>query len=425
MEFDWQVALGTALVGMGDRGSKMYDDYQTEQRTIREEDRQYQTEMRKDQEKYNLAQQREAKRRKDRMDSLPEGVDADSYEGRKWIEEGAIVKPEQTIDEKIADVGALDDAAQARKQNAWTKWQEANPSIEPGSAQWHNAAAAHGIITGGQDPAQARQAELNAQFDEKILLHQRLVEEKDIDPYGKESQRIFNQIFEIENKGTGAKPPTPTEWNTLQKNAKAVGDAYEPDEDEIVQKQAELADAGDEKATEEKAIREIKKDEEAAYFKNGLQNWGTAGRGQGGDSGGMRFSEMQNRAFAKGLARENNAQKREEKLAAIRKDNPQRAARIEQLIAEEEAAMASGGSNPGISEPKSQFDSMPTTAPMEKEKKPESALRQRIQNNRAGRRGTPTKTVPSVGRMPSTALGEQPTISDEDANKARGLLGLQ
>lgn len=416
MEFDWQVALGTALVGVGDRTSKMYDDYQTEQRNIREEDRMYQTEMRKDQEKYNLAQQREAKRRKDRMDSLPEGVDADSYEGRKWIEEGAIVKPEQTIDQKIADAGKLDDAAQARKQNAWTKWQEANPSIEPGSAQWHKAAADHGVITGGQDPALARKAELNAQFDEKILLHQRLVEEKDIDPYGKESQRIFNQIFEIENKGTGAKPPTPTEWNTLQKNAKAVGDAYEPDEDEIVQKQAELADAGDEKATEEKAIREIKKDEEAAYFKNGLQNWGT---GQGGDSGGMRFSEMQNRAFAKGLARENNAQKREEKLAAIRKDNPQRAARIEQLIAEEEAAMATQGSNQGISggaddDPMNRY---PRTAPAPKENRVRDMTLRNMKSNR--------NKVPSVGQMPPTALGEQPTISDEDANKARGLLGLQ
>ena len=132
MAFDWQVALGTALVGVGEKTGQMYDDYKGEQLAIRQEDRRYQTEMRKEQEKHNLAQQREAMARKQREENAPDWLSPQDRD--RFLETGAL--PKQTLEEASAEAGARTTAELEAKQQALDKQYEMMyPEMSPEQRQ--------------------------------------------------------------------------------------------------------------------------------------------------------------------------------------------------------------------------------------------------------------------------------------------------
>ena len=333
MAFDWQVALGTALVGVGEKTGQMYDDYKGEQLAIRQEDRRYQTEMRKEQEKYRLAQQREAAAKKLREENLPDWIDPNSPDATRYIEGGTL--PNQTVDEKISDTRKITEAATTDTEAAWEQWQMDNPQVAKDSPQWHAAAAQYGIVTGGMDPAKAAIAAADQDINTKMYIYERMIEELDIDPNGKEARQYWKSIFNIQSQKTGMKPPTASDWSTLQKNAETHAKDNEDSitKEDIAQKKVEVFEATGEEPSDAQAIKEIKKDMAADYFKRGVQNWSTQMGGSDQDGGGeaIPFSVRQNGAVAAGLAINLPEPQARKEIEKIKAEDPERGAQVEQM----------------------------------------------------------------------------------------------
>jgi len=71
-----------------------------------------------------------------------------------------------SMEEKEAEEDEMNTLRQQQKQAPWDAWQQANPGIQKGSAQWYKAAEKHGMITGGQSPADAAREKMDVKIAE-------------------------------------------------------------------------------------------------------------------------------------------------------------------------------------------------------------------------------------------------------------------
>lgn len=167
MAFDWQVALGTALVGVGEKTGQMYDDYKNEQLEIRQEDRRYQTEMRKEREKYNLAQQRQAMAQKQQVEELVR-IGWNEDEAIAHVKHGGARTREQQTEDAIADAktraGAMRETEQQYQEEDFQADLQRNGNPAPGTDKYKAIQEKHygAIPTTGAENVDAMYKEAEA-----------------------------------------------------------------------------------------------------------------------------------------------------------------------------------------------------------------------------------------------------------------------
>jgi len=157
-------------VGVGEKTGQMYDDYKGEQLAIRQEDRRYQTEMRKEQEKYSLGQQRQAMAQKQQVEELVR-IGWSEEEAIAEVKHGGARTRAQQTQDSITDAttraGALRETDQQYQEEDFQADLQRNGNPAPGTDKYKAIQEKHygALPTTGAENVEAefKEAEMKVQ----------------------------------------------------------------------------------------------------------------------------------------------------------------------------------------------------------------------------------------------------------------------